>query len=241
MADPFDGGRMLPLVEEFYSLQGEGFHSGKAAYFIRLGGCDVGCRWCDAKMTWDARRFPPVAVDAIVANVVASGAKALVITGGEPLQYPLGYLTSQLRAAGEAGCGERASRPGLTACASQALAVPFSAPAKTAAAGIELFLETSGAYPLSGTFDWVCLSPKRQRPPLDELFARADELKIIVEGEEDLRWAEECAARVRPGCLLYLQPEWSRYGQAIPTVVEYAKAHPQWMVSLQIHKFMHIP
>jgi len=206
MDDAFDGGRMLPLVEEFYSLQGEGFHSGKAAWFIRLGGCDVGCRWCDSKIAWDARRFPPVEVDGIVARVVAAGAKALVVTGGEPLQYSLDYLTSQLRAA-----------------------------------GIELFLETSGAYPLSGAFDWVCLSPKRPRPPLDELFTRADELKVIVEDGDDLLWAEECAARVRPECLLYLQPEWSRYGQVIPTVVEYAKAHPRWMVSLQIHKFMHIP
>jgi organic radical activating enzyme len=204
--DILRGGELLPLVEDFYTIQGEGFHSGKPAYFIRLGGCDVGCKWCDAKFTWDARRFPPVEVGEIVERAASHEAQAIVITGGEPLLYPLGLLTKGLK--------ER---------------------------GLEIFLETSGTSPLSGEFDWVCLSPKRQKAPLDEVCAVASELKVIVESEEDFVWAEECAARVGEKCLLFLQPEWSRYESVIADVVEYAKAHPQWNVSVQVHKFMHIP
>jgi organic radical activating enzyme len=205
-SDMLDGGNRLPLVEDFYTIQGEGFHAGKPAYFIRLGGCDVGCKWCDAKFTWDARRFPPVEVGEIVERAASHEAQAIVITGGEPLLYPLGLLTKGLK--------ER---------------------------GLEIFLETSGTSPLSGEFDWVCLSPKRQKAPLDEVCAVASELKVIVESEEDFVWAEECAARVGEKCLLFLQPEWSRYESVIADVVEYAKAHPQWNVSVQVHKFMHIP
>lgn len=201
-----DGGRLLPLVEDFYTIQGEGYHAGKPAYFIRLGGCDVGCRWCDAKFTWNAKMFPPVAVDDIVARASSFPAQAIVITGGEPLTYPLGYLTEQLHAR-----------------------------------GLEIFLETSGTYAPSGMFDWVCLSPKKQQPPLDEVFAMADELKVIVEDASDLAWAEETAARVGKDCLLYLQPEWSRYEEVINDIVEYAKANPRWNISVQVHKFMHIP
>ena len=171
-----DGGRMLPLVEDFYTIQGEGFHAGKPAYFIRLGGCDVGCRWCDAKYTWN------------------------------PKLYPLGVLTETLR--------ER---------------------------GLQIFLETSGSHPFSGVFDWVCLSPKRRQPPLDEAFERADELKVIVESEEDFEWAERNAARVGGKCLLFLQPEWSVAEKVMPAIVEYAKAHPRWNISIQTHKYMHIP
>lgn len=200
------GGKLLPLVEDFYTIQGEGFHSGKPAYFIRLGGCDVGCKWCDAKFTWDARRFPPVDVQTIIERASSYQAQAIVITGGEPLLYPLGLLTE--------GLHER---------------------------GLEIFLETSGTSPLSGRFDWVCLSPKRQRAPLEEVCRVASELKVIVESAEDFAWAEECAARVGKECLLYLQPEWSRYEKVIGDVVEYAKAHPKWNVSVQVHKFMHIP
>lgn len=200
------GGELLPLVEDFYTIQGEGFHSGKPAYFIRLGGCDVGCKWCDAKFTWDARRFPPIDVQTVIERACSFEAQAIVITGGEPLLYPLEILTS--------GLHER---------------------------GLEIFLETSGTHPLSGTFDWICLSPKRQRAPLDEVCKVASELKVIIESEEDFVWAEECAARVPEGCLLFLQPEWSRYQQIIASVVEYAKHNPKWNVSVQAHKFMHIP
>ena len=204
--EQLDGGRCLPLVEDFYTIQGEGFHAGKPAYFIRLEGCDVGCRWCDAKYTWNPRLYPPTGIETVIARATACPAQAIVITGGEPLLYPLGPLTGALR--------DR---------------------------GLEIFLETSGSHPFSGEFDWVCLSPKRQSPPLDEAFERADELKVIVESEDDFAWAERNAARVRPGCRLYLQPEWSVAERVMPAIVEYAKAHPQWNVSIQTHKYMHIP
>ena len=202
----FCEGRRLPLVEDFYTIQGEGFHSGKPAYFIRLGGCDVGCSWCDAKYTWNPLSHPLVDTDEIVERAASFEAQAIVITGGEPLLYPLDYLTERLHAQ-----------------------------------GLEIFLETSGSHPLSGTFDWICLSPKRKQPPLAEAFAAASELKVIIETEEDLRWAEECAAKVGDNCMLFMQPEWSRSEQMTPTIVEYVKAHPQWNISIQIHKFMHIP
>ncbi|MEE0864447.1 MAG: 7-carboxy-7-deazaguanine synthase QueE, partial [Alistipes sp.] len=185
---------------------GEGFHTGKPAYFIRLGGCDVGCRWCDAKYTWNPKVFPPTEVSTIVERAASCSAQAIVITGGEPLLYPLGMLTRELHAR-----------------------------------GLEIFLETSGTQPLSGEFDWVCLSPKRQLPPLDEAFARADELMVIIQTKEDLEWAVECSHRVGRRCLLYVQPEWSVYEQIIGEIVEWVKLHPEWNISIQTHKFMHIP
>ena len=200
------GGELLPLVEDFYTVQGEGFHTGKPAYFIRLGGCDVGCRWCDAKYTWNPKVFPPTEVGTVVERAASCSAQAIVITGGEPLLYPLGILTRELHAR-----------------------------------GLEIFLETSGTQPLSGEFDWVCLSPKRQLPPLDEAFRRADELKVIIQTEADLQWAVECSRKVGRKSLLYLQPEWSVYEQIIPTIVEFVKANPEWNISIQTHKFMHIP
>ncbi len=204
--DMLDGGRRLPLVEDFYTIQGEGFHAGKPAYFIRLGGCDVGCRWCDAKYTWNPKIFPPVDVDVVVERAKECAAQAIVITGGEPLLYPLDVLTSRLRDE-----------------------------------GLEIFLETSGTHPFSGEFDWVCLSPKRQQPPLAEAFGRAHELKVIIQTEQDFAWAEENARRVGRYCRLYLQPEWSAFEQIMPKIVEYAKANPRWSISIQTHKFMRIP
>lgn len=201
-----DEGRKLPLVEDFYTIQGEGFHAGKPAYFIRLGGCDVGCRWCDAKYTWNPKVFPPVDVETVVARASACAAQAIVITGGEPLLYPLSVLTSKLREQ-----------------------------------GLEIFLETSGTHPFSGEFDWVCLSPKRQMPPLAEAFGRAHELKVIIQTVEDFAWAEENARRVGRYCRLYLQPEWSAFDKIMPEIVEYAKANPKWSISVQTHKFMKIP
>ena len=205
-SDILDGGRRLPLVEDFYTIQGEGYHTGKPAYFIRLGGCDVGCKWCDAKYTWNPKLYPPTDVRTVIDRATACPAQAIVITGGEPLLYPLGPLTTRLREE-----------------------------------GLEIFLETSGTHPFSGEFDWVCLSPKRQHPPLDEAFGRAHELKVIIESEQDFAWAEENARRVGRYCRLYLQPEWSRYEAVLPAIVEYAKAHPRWSISVQTHKFMHIP
>lgn len=204
--DPFDGGQLLPLVEDFYTIQGEGFHAGKPAYFIRLGGCDVGCRWCDAKFTWNAKSFPPVDIQQIIDRAAAFPAQAIVITGGEPTLYPLGPLTEGLKAH-----------------------------------GLEIFIETSGVNPLSGVIDWVCLSPKMQQPPLPEVLGRADELKVIIENPDQIVWAEQNAAQVSSSCRLYLQPEWSRYAEIIPFLVEYAKEHPRWNISIQNHKFMHIP
>ncbi|MFI3323204.1 MAG: 7-carboxy-7-deazaguanine synthase QueE [Rikenellaceae bacterium] len=201
-----EGGKLLPLVEDFYTIQGEGYHTGCPAYFIRLGGCDVGCRWCDAKNTWNPKLYPPVPIAQIVDRAVECAAQSIVVTGGEPLLYPLDALTSDLKGR-----------------------------------GLKIFLETSGSQPFSGYFDWVCLSPKPQQPPLDEAYWRADELKVIIEKEEDLQWAELNAERVGAECMLFLQPEWSVSKQIIPLLVEYAKANPRWNISIQTHKYMHIP
>jgi organic radical activating enzyme len=201
-----DKGESLPLMEEFYTIQGEGRNTGQAAYFIRLGGCDVGCHWCDVKESWDASIHPLTPIEQIVANAAAYPAKAVVITGGEPLLYNLEPLTSQLKAA-----------------------------------GIRIFLETSGAYPISGHFDWVCVSPKKFKGPRKDMLERADELKVIVFNASDFQWAEEHAAFIRPDCLRYLQPEWSKAEKLTDVIVEYVKEQPRWQVSLQTHKYMHIP
>lgn len=205
-ADLLAGGARLPLVEDFYTIQGEGFHTGKPAYFIRLGGCDVGCAWCDAKNTWNPRLYPPTEVSTIVGRAVACAAQSIVITGGEPLLYPLDLLTVALHRH-----------------------------------GLKIFLETSGSHPFSGEFDWVCLSPKRKQPPLDEAFAHADELKVIIGDVGDFEWAEQNAERVGSKCLLYLQPEWSVSDEIMPQIVGYAKSHPRWSISIQSHKYMRIP
>ena len=202
----FEGGRKLPLVEEFYTIQGEGYHTGKAAYFIRIGGCDVGCSWCDTKFSWNPSLHPVVPAEQIVEHVIAHPAAAVVVTGGEPLMANMDYLTGMLKRE-----------------------------------GIETFLETSGAYPLSGTWDWICLSPKRNAPPLEELFKEAHELKVIIASEEDLKWAIKNGERVDSGCKLYLQPEWSQREVILPVIIEFAKENPQWMISLQSHKYMRIP
>lgn len=202
----FEGGRKLPLVEEFYTIQGEGYHTGKAAYFIRIGGCDVGCSWCDTKFSWDPSLHPVVEADRIVEKVSTCPAAAVVVTGGEPLMVNLDYLTGRLKQK-----------------------------------GIETFLETSGAYELSGTWDWICLSPKRNAPPVEGIFSQADELKVIVASQEDLGWALENAGKVRGDCKLFLQPEWSRRESMLPVIVEFVKTNPRWMVSLQSHKYMRIP
>ena len=202
----FDGGRMLPIMEDFYTLQGEGFHMGKAAYFVRIGGCDVGCSWCDTKQSWNADLFPPVSVDDVVARICAAPAKTVVVTGGEPSLYPLAYFTLELK--------ER---------------------------GIKTMVETSGAYKLTGDWDWICLSPKKNSPPLKDNLKNAHELKVIIQKPEDLLWAEENAAKVNPECLLYLQPEWKVSEQIMDTLTSYVMENTQWAVSLQAHKYMKIP
>ncbi|MBP1670943.1 MAG: hypothetical protein H6Q22_515 [Bacteroidetes bacterium] len=199
-------GALLPLVESFYTIQGEGFNTGKPAYFIRLGGCDVGCSWCDAKETWNPSLYPPVPVEDIVKEALNYPAKAIVITGGEPLNYPLEKLCSLLKSN-----------------------------------GLEIFLETSGSSSISGNFDWICLSPKKKKPPVQEIYKIASELKVIIENEEDFIWAEKNKALVGNNCMLYLQPEWSRIKTMLPVIIEYVKANPCWNISLQTHKYMNIP
>ncbi len=196
----------LPLVEEFFSLQGEGYHSGKAAYFIRLGGCDIGCSWCDSRFSWNPDLHPMIEVDRIIDNVIKSEADSVVVTGGEPLMWNLDYLCMRLKEN-----------------------------------KISTYIETSGAYPLSGRWDWICLSPKMNMPPLAENCKIADELKVIIQEKGDFEWAEKYRGYVSAECRLFLQPEWSRFDIIIPEIVDYVKKYPQWRVSLQVHKFMHIP
>ncbi len=201
-----DRGQLLPVMEMFYSVQGEGFNTGRPAAFVRIGGCDVGCHWCDVKEAWDASVHPLTVTQDIIDYVHAFPAGAAVITGGEPLMYNLGTLCEGLRKK-----------------------------------GVTIYLETCGAYPLSGHFDWICLSPKRNTTPRHDMLNMADELKVIVHERADFQWAEQNAMLVKEKCQLYLQPEWSRYNEIVPLVVDYVKNHPQWMVSLQAHKFMNIP
>jgi organic radical activating enzyme len=196
----------LPLMEHFYTLQGEGRFTGHASYFIRLGGCDVGCVWCDVKDSWDASKHPLVPITEIAAAVVASGTKIAVITGGEPMMHNLDTLTEMLRQQ-----------------------------------GIRTHVETSGAHPLSGTWDWICLSPKKFKAPLDEMIAAAHELKTVIYNKTDFAWAEQFAAKVSKDCLLYLQPEWSKSAEMNPLIIDYVKTNPQWILSLQTHKFLDIP
>lgn len=193
-------------MEHFYTLQGEGRYTGHASYFIRLGGCDVGCVWCDVKESWDASKHPLISVTAMVDLVVNSGAAIAVITGGEPMMHNLDELTSLLRQA-----------------------------------GIRTHVETSGAHPLSGSWDWICLSPKKFKAPLDVMIAAADELKTVIYHKTDFAWAEQFASQVSKDCMLYLQPEWSKSAEMNPLIIDYIKSHPQWILSLQTHKFLDIP
>lgn len=200
-----DKGEMLPLMEEFYTIQGEGFYTGKAAYFIRIGGCDVGCHWCDVKESWNAKLHPPTKTDIIVENA-AKSANTVVITGGEPLMWSLDYITQSLQNK-----------------------------------GIRTHIETSGAYPLSGKWDWICLSPKKTKLPLEGIYKESHELKMIIFNKNDFKFAEEQAAKVSETCELFLQPEWSNREKMIPLIVDYVMKNPQWKISLQTHKYLNIP
>jgi 7-carboxy-7-deazaguanine synthase len=203
----------LPVMESFYTIQGEGFYQGKAAYFIRLGGCDVGCVWCDVKESWDASKHPQRTIDDIVEEVTNacppgddSNGPVIVITGGEPLMHNLDELTRAIRAK-----------------------------------GYRTNIETSGSWPLSGTWDWICLSPKKFKWPLPEVVSAANELKVVIFNKSDFAWAEKYADMVPPHCKLYLQPEWDKSAVVTPLIVEYIKANPRWEFSLQIHKYMQVP
>jgi organic radical activating enzyme len=213
--------QVLPVMESFYTLQGEGFHQGRAAYFIRLGGCDVGCVWCDVKDSWDAAKHPKFSVDEIVAKLKEetktkfqnpnpkfqnSTLPIVVITGGEPLMHNLDALTKAIHAA-----------------------------------GFQTNIETSGSSPLSGEWDWICLSPKKFKAPLPEVVPHASELKVVIFNKSDFDWAETYAALVSPNCKLYLQPEWDKAAQVTPLIIDYIKANPQWELSLQVHKYINVP
>lgn len=199
-------GKKLPIMEEFYSIQGEGFNTGKSAYFIRVGGCDVGCHWCDVKESWNPNLHPLTDINQVVDNVKRYPAQSIVITGGEPLIYNLDYLTKEL-----------------------------------VKNKVEVFLETSGAYPLTGSWHWICLSPKKNQPPLTEVYNRADELKVIIYNKHDIEWAESHAKKVGKECMLYLQPEWSNREKVMPLIIDYVMNNPKWNISLQTHKYMQIP
>lgn len=196
----------LPVMEAFYTLQGEGAHSGRAAYFIRLGGCDVGCHWCDVKESWDINAHPRLPIDNIVGGAMAYPGRLAVITGGEPLMHNLTSLTAALQTA-----------------------------------GFQTNIETSGVCEaVTGSWDWVCFSPKKFRKPNPAIYGQANELKVIIYNQSDFAFAESFVPHLRPNCRLFLQTEWSRTKEMMPLIVEYVKNNPQWQVSLQTHKYMEI-
>lgn len=196
----------LPLMEAFYTIQGEGAYAGTPAYFIRLGGCDVGCHWCDVKESWNADRFPKVTVPDIAKGAKDSGTNLVVVTGGEPLMYDLSFLTE--------------------ICNSE---------------NLQLNIETSGAYPLSGIWDWICFSPKKFKKPLKEFYQKSHELKVVIYNKSDFKWAEDHASKMHNESTLFLQPEWSKEKELLPLIVDYVKENPKWRISLQTHKYMDIP
>ena len=198
-------GEMLPLMEEFYTIQGEGYHTGTAAYFIRIGGCDVGCHWCDVKESWNAALHPPTKTDIIVENA-KKYAKTIVVTGGEPLTWDMTVLTQKLKAE-----------------------------------NLQVHIETSGAYPVTGSWDWFCLSPKKNKLPVADAYAIAHELKVIIYNKHDFVFAEEQAAKVNKNAILFLQPEWSKKEEMTPLIVDYVMNNSNWRVSLQTHKYLNIP
>jgi organic radical activating enzyme len=193
-------------MELFYSLQGEGYHQGKAAFFIRLAGCDVGCVWCDVKDSWDASKHPVLSVEEIVAAAAAHPSRIAIVTGGEPLLHQLDPLTTALRAA-----------------------------------GFQTHIETSGSSPMSGSWDWVCLSPKKFKAPLAEAVTEADELKVVVFNNSDFDWANSFVNDLAADCKKYLQPEWEKSDAMTPLVIEYIKQNPSWELSAQLHKYIQVP
>jgi len=197
---------MLPVMEHFYTLQGEGVFQGQAAYFIRLGGCDVGCAWCDVKESWPIDAHPKMRVDELANLAAAHPARLAVITGGEPLMHDLRGLLGSLKEA-----------------------------------GFQTNIETSGAHPLRGEVDWLCLSPKRYKKPLPEIYEKANELKVIIYAQSDFEWAEQEASKVSEDCTLILQPEWGRREKMLPRMIKYVQENPKWRLSLQTHKYLQIP
>jgi len=193
-------------MEHFYTLQGEGFNSGKAAYFLRIGGCDVGCVWCDVKESWDATKHPQVSVEQMLAWIQKAGAKNVVVTGGEPAMLDCTPITGALKSI-----------------------------------GVNSWIETSGCYPIQGDFDWICISPKKFKKPLDSELAKAHELKIIVNHKSDLEWAQQFLPLVPKHCHLFLQPEWDKSEKMNPLIRSFIESNPHWRLSLQTHKYLNIP
>jgi len=202
----FNSDIYIPVMEHFYTLQGEGAYNGQAAYFIRLAGCDIGCHWCDVKESWKAGQDQLMLISSLANTAASFPSRIAVITGGEPLLYDLAPLTKALQEV-----------------------------------GFRIHIETSGAYPLTGTFDWICLSPKKFKPPLPHIIPLAHELKMIIFNKSDISWAEEFAEKVSPDCRLYLQPEWGNIQMMAPVTIAYIKVHPKWNLSLQTHKYLGIP
>jgi len=201
-----DNGIILPIMEAFYTIQGEGYHTGTASYFIRIGGCDVGCHWCDVKESWNEKLHPATSTDKIVQDALNFPAQTVIITGGEPLMWNLNYLTSKLKELKK-----------------------------------QTHIETSGAYPLTGYWDWICLSPKKTKLPLKEIYKKANELKMIIYNQDDFKFATEQAALVSDNCQLFLQPEWSKKEKMTPLIIDFVMKNPKWKISLQTHKYLNIP
>lgn len=201
-----DKGELLPIMEHFYTIQGEGGNTGKPAYFIRIGGCDVGCHWCDVKESWNAELHPLKPISEILPFLTDCPTKDVVITGGEPSMYNLDLLCQSLKKR-----------------------------------GYNTFIETSGAYELTGEWDWICFSPKKTAPAKESIFKTAHELKVIIHNENDFLWAEKHAEKINPKCRLFLQPEWSNMDKMLNKTIDYVMNNPKWNISLQTHKFMHIP
>jgi 7-carboxy-7-deazaguanine synthase len=197
---------LYPVMESFYTIQGEGFYQGSAAWFLRLGGCDVGCVWCDVKESWDATKHPQIQLQAIIDNVTNTPTKIVVVTGGEPLMHNCQALTTALHNA-----------------------------------NLQTNIETSGAYAVTGNWDWICVSPKKFKAPITQTLAVANELKVVIYHKSDFEWALQNAAGVNPNCKLYLQPEWSKRDEMMPLIVEFIKQHPNWEMSIQMHKYINVP
>ena len=206
MNSELEKGIVLPLMEAFYTIQGEGFYTGSSAYFLRIGGCDVGCHWCDVKESWDVERHPTTKVEEMISSILEYPCDTVVVTGGEPLMWDMSYLTQSLKIK-----------------------------------GLKTHLETSGSHKLTGEWDWICLSPKKFQKPLETIKPIADELKIIVKNKSDFKWAEQQRLGVSEKCKLYLQPEWSNKEDMIPLIIDYVMLNPEWQISLQTHKYLHIP
>ena len=204
--DKLKNGHILPLMESFLSIQGEGYFAGKSSYFLRIGGCDVGCHWCDVKESWDPKIHPLTEVDKIIKEVQKNSVDIIVITGGEPLMWNLDYLCHRLNEL-----------------------------------NFKIHLETSGAYNLSGKFDWICLSPKKKLKPIKEVQDLANELKVIISNKNDFKWAQIQSKKVKKSCKLFLQPEWSKKQEILPEIVNFVSNNIQWSISLQTHKYMNLP